>query len=151
MTGTEESELELLRKEVQTEHEMYLRALADFDNYRRRVDRERASAAQLGKRDILLSLVELLDGFDRALEHAGAASPFSEGVQALQRQLLKLIETQGVTPFVSIGEAFDPELHEAVGSEERGDREAGTITSEMRRGYRWGDQVLRPAGVRVAQ
>jgi len=151
MTGTGESELERLKKERQTEHEIYLRALADFDNYRRRVDRERAGAAQLGKREILLSLIELLDGFDRALEHYGAASTLAEGVQALHRQLLKLIESQGVTPFDSVGQAFDPELHEAVGSEERGEREAGTVTSELRRGYRWGDQVLRPAGVRVAQ
>ncbi|MCU1334871.1 MAG: Molecular chaperone GrpE (heat shock protein) [Bryobacterales bacterium] len=151
MTGTEETELERLRKELQNEHEMHLRALADFDNYRRRVDRDRASAAQFGKRDILLSLIELLDGFDRAMEHVDTASAVTEGFQALQRQLLNLLETQGVTPFNSVGESFDPALHEAIGSEERGERRPGTITAELRRGYRWGDQLLRPAGVRVAQ
>src|SRR5438552_4883848 len=118
--ATNESlEVERLRAEVDKEHEMYLRALADFDNYRRRVERERSSASRSGKRDIILSLLEVLDSFDRAFQHAKAApGPMLEGMQAIHRKLLALIEAQGVTPFSSVGDAFNPEFHEAIGSVE---------------------------------
>jgi molecular chaperone GrpE len=152
MAGAEASEIERLKEEVRREHEMYLRALADFDNYRRRVDRERASAARSGKREIILSLLELLDGFDRALHHMGdAPSSVSEGVQVIHRKLLGLLEEQGVAPFESVGEPFDPSLHEAIGSMQSDQYEPGVVADEIRRGYRWGDELLRPARVRVAQ
>jgi molecular chaperone GrpE len=151
-TGTETSELERLREELRVEHEMYLRALADFDNFRRRVERDRMNLAQSGKREILLSLLDLLDGFDRALSHAGKEpSQVFEGLQAIHRQLMNLLESQGVKPMETHGELFNPELHEAIGSVENKDVEAGTIVDEVQRGYRWGDELLRPARVRVAQ
>jgi molecular chaperone GrpE len=150
--GDAASEIERLKDELRREHEMYLRALADFDNYRRRVERERATAAQSGKREIILSLLETLDGFDRALQHmADSPSPVLEGLQAVHRKLLGLLEAQGVTPLDSLGETFDPELHEAVGSVQTEEYESGVVADELRRGYRWGDEVLRPARVRVAQ
>jgi Molecular chaperone GrpE (heat shock protein) len=145
-------EVERLKEDLRREHDMYLRALADFDNYRRRVERERASAARSGKRDIILSLLETLDSFDRALEHIGdAPSSVSKGVQAIHRKMLSLLEAQGVTPFKSEGEPFNPEMHEAIGSVETDEYESGTVANELQRGYRWGDEVLRPARVRVAQ
>ncbi|SRR5258706_13997749 len=151
-TGTEPSEVERLKNELNHEHDMYLRALADFDNYRRRVERDRVSAARRSQRDILLSLVELLDGFDRALLHMNdVPAPALEGIQAIHRQLMGLLEAQGVTPFTAEGEAFDPELHEAVGSERSDQHAPGTVIEDVRRGYRWGDELLRPARVRVAQ
>src|ERR1700680_2538684 len=151
-TRTEEPELERLKQELNREHDMYLRALADFDNYRRRVERDRTASAQRGKRDIALSLIELLDGFERVIEHLDeASSPASEGVRALYRQLRSTLDAQGVTPLDTIGETFDPELHEAVGAEQSGQHTPGTITNEVRRGYRWGGELLRPARVRVAQ
>ncbi len=151
-TGTEPSEVERLKNELNHEHDMYLRALADFDNYRRRVERDRVSAARRSQRDILLSLVELLDGFDRALLHMNdVPAPALEGIQAIHRQLMGLLEAQGVSPFTAEGEAFDPELHEAVGSERSDQHAPGTVIEDVRRGYRWGDELLRPARVRVAQ
>ncbi len=151
-TGTEPSEVDRLKSELDHEHQMYLRALADFDNYRRRVERDQASATRRSKRDILLSVVELLDSFDRALEQLADAPPsVANGMQAIHRQLLSMIEAQGVTPFETIGERFDPELHEAIGSDQAEKHDPGTVTEEVRRGYRWGDELLRPARVRVAQ
>src|SRR6266516_3779032 len=118
-TGDEPSEVERLKEEVRREHEMYLRALADFD---------------------------------RALEHMDDAPlPVSEGFHAIHRKLLGLLEAHGVIPLKSLGEAFNPELHEAIGSAQSGKCEPGTVIDEVRRGYRWGDEVLRPARVRVAQ
>jgi molecular chaperone GrpE len=146
------SETERLKEEVRREHEMYLRALADFDNYRRRVERERTSAARSGKRDLIVSLLDVIDNFDRALEHiSDAPSSIANGVQAIHRKLLGLLEAQGITPLESRGETFNPELHEAIGSVETDQYESGTVADEVQRGYRWGDEVLRPARVRVAE
>ena len=110
------------------------------------------SAARSGKREIILALLEVLDGFDRAVQQTSEApSSLSEGVQILHRKLLGLLEAQGVTPFKSVGEAFNPELHEAIGSVQSDKDESGIVVDEVQRGYRWGDEVLRPARVRVAQ
>jgi len=131
---------------------MYRRATADYVNHLRRIERERSTAARSGKRDIILSLLDVVDGFDRALQHLDDASPsLSEGLRALHRKLLGLLEAQGITPLQSLGETFNPELHDAIGSVQREDLESGTVADEMQRGYRWGDDVLRPARVRVAQ
>lgn len=149
---TEASEAGQLREEVRREHEMYLRALADFENYRRRVERELAGAAYRGRRDILLPLLEILDGFDRALEAVSDAPPsVAEGVQMMHRRLLRLLETQGVSPIESLGATFDPALHEAIGSVPSDTFARGSVAEEVQRGYRLGDDLLRPARVRVAQ
>ena len=152
VTRAELSDIERLKEELRHEHEMYLRALADFDNYRRRVKREQTRAARSGKREVLISLLEVLDGFDRAVRQISKEpSSVSEGLQAIHRKLLNLLEAQGVTPFQSLNEIFDPELHEAIGSVQSDKHESGTVIDDVQRGYRWGDEVLRPARVRVAQ
>ena len=151
MTGNGPAEIERLKEELAREHDMYLRALADYDNYRRRVERERSAAARSGKRELILQLLDVLDGFDRALQHIGdAPSSVSEGVQLLYRKLLSVLEAQGVTPMQSLGETFNPELHDAIGTVKSEDAEPGTVAEEMQRGYRWGNDLLRPARVRVA-
>ena len=151
-TADAPAEIEQLKQELAREHDMYLRALADFDNYRKRVERERAAAARGGKREIMRPLLEVVDNFDRALSHIGnAPSAISEGLRALHRQLLGLLEAQGVTPLQSVGETFNPELHDAIGSVESEEVEPGAVAEELQRGYRWGDEVLRPARVRVAR
>jgi molecular chaperone GrpE len=151
-TGEDSSEIERLKQELQREHEMYLRALADYDNYRRRTERERSQAARSGKRELILSLLDVLDGFDRALQHMSEApSSISEGVEALHRKFLSLLQAQGVTPMLTVGEVFNPEVHDAIGLVKSEDVEPGAVAEEVQRGYRWGDEVLRPARVRVAQ
>jgi molecular chaperone GrpE len=96
------SDIERLKEELRHEHEMYLRTLADFDNYRRRVEREQTSVARRGKREVLLSLLEVLDAFDRAFRQVrNEPASVSDGLQAIYRKLLNVLETQGVTPFQS--------------------------------------------------
>jgi len=161
MEGTEQdtrdrvedsSEIERLKEELNGEHERYLRLLADFDNYRRRSERERSRAARSGKREIILALLDVLDGYDRALQHMDDAPPsIAEGVEALHRKFLGLLQAQGVTPMLTLGEVFNPELHDAIGLMESEELEPGTVAEEVQRGYRWGDEVLRPARVRVVQ
>ena len=148
----EGAEYERLKAGLSREHELYLRTLADFDNYRRRAERERARSAHAGKRDLVLPLLEVLDDFDRALEHLGDAPEWmSSGFDAIYRRLNSIIRAQGIVPYESLGDRFDPARHEAVGLTENQDVEPGTVVAELNRGYCWGDEVLRPARVRVAQ
>jgi molecular chaperone GrpE len=147
----ERPEIERLKEQLRQEHEMYLRALADFENYRKRVESESRSSAQRGKREIILSLLELADGFELALQHVDdAPSSLSEGLKAIYRRLQNLLKRQGVMPIDSLGEKFDPRLHEAIDSLRSDKHEPGTVLEEIQRGYRLGDALLRPARVRVA-
>lgn len=141
-----------LEDELRREREMRLRVLADFDNYRKRIERDRADAAHSGKRDIILRLLDLADNFDRAFLHAGdAPASLVEGLQSIRRNLLGVLEAQGVTPFESLGEPFNPERHEAIGVVDSDVYQPGYVAEELQRGYRWGDSLLRPARVRVAK
>jgi len=148
----EQAEIERLQGEVSREHDLYLRTLADFENYRRRVERERESVAKRGKRELLLALLDLADNFERALAHVND-SPESvvAGLHTIQRRLASVLEGQGVTSFESVGQPFDPAVHEAIGVIQDDEQETGTVLDELSRGYYWGDEVLRPARVRVAQ
>jgi molecular chaperone GrpE len=146
------AENERLRDELQREHEIFLRSLADFDNYRKRIERERATAAHEGKRELVLSLLNVLDDFEYALKHIeDSPASVSAGLHAIQRRLARLVEEQGVTSFESVGHPFDPALHEAVVSEESEEELPGTVLDELSKGYLWGDRLLRPARVRVAR
>jgi molecular chaperone GrpE len=152
ITTAEPSEIGRLNEELRKEHERYLRTLADFENYRKRVERERAKVTQAGKREIILSMLEALDGLDRALLYLENAAPaLAEGVRAIHRKLLGQLEMHGVTAFESLGRTFDPAMHEAVGVVEGSQFPPGTVAEELQRGYRWDDELLRPARVRVAQ
>jgi molecular chaperone GrpE len=147
-----QAELARLRTELRREHDIYLRALADFDNYRARVDRERAKAANSGKRDLILPLLDVVDGFDRALAHGtNVPAAILKGFHAIHKNLLDLLQGHGVTPVISLGQPFDPAIHEAVGTVQGSEYPAGSVAGEVRRGYRFHDELLRPARVRVAQ
>jgi len=150
--AVETDERDRLNADVQREHDLYLRALADFENYRRRVERDRATALAAGKRDVIGSLLEVIDGFDRALPYLTEAPPaVAEGMRAVHRRLLDLLAAHSVTAVPSVGEPFDPAVHEALGTVESSEYPPGTVAEETQRGYRLGDDLLRPARVRVAQ
>jgi molecular chaperone GrpE len=150
--GAECIESERLKGELAREHDLYLRTLADFDNYRRRVERERAASAQAGKRELVLPLLEVMADFDRAFEHLVDAPEWvSSGFVAIYRRLNSILQAQDVVSFESLGDRFDPEKHEAMGVTESKDVDSGTVVAQLSRGYRWGNEVLRPARVRVAQ
>jgi molecular chaperone GrpE len=152
MAGVGQAEVARLKSELNQEHERHLRTLADFANYRRRVEQERESAAERGKRDLLLSLLDLADDFERALAHMkGSPESVAKGLQALQRRLAGVLNRYGVMPFESVGQPFDPALHEAMGTVQNDQYAVGSVFDEVSRGYYWGDEVLRPARVRVVQ
>ena len=141
-----------LKQQLQAEQEKHLRTLADFVNYRRRTEREYADAAEVGKHELILALLEVMDNFELALRHLeDATEPISSGVQAIYRQFLALLEKHSVIPFDSLGEHFDPDSHEAIAVVESERYESGAVIEELRRGYRWGGILLRPAQVFVAK
>jgi molecular chaperone GrpE len=145
-------ENEHLKDELRREHEIFLRSLADFDNYRKRIERERANAADESKREMILSLLNVMDDFEHALEHIeDSPASVTAGLRAIQRRMFRLVEEQGVIPFESVGHPFDPALHEAVVSEESHEEEPGTVLDELSKGYLWEGKLLRPARVRVAR
>jgi molecular chaperone GrpE len=140
------------RAELRQEQERYLRLRADFENYRRRVERDRDAAARLGKRDLLMALVDLADGFDRALAHIDdSPDSVAAGLRGMQRRLGSLLEAEGVRSFESVGQRFDPTRHEAVATVRDGGDAPGTVVDEAGHGYMWNDELLRPARVRVAE
>jgi molecular chaperone GrpE len=146
------AEVKSLLEELERERALRIRALADFDNYRKRVERDRASAALSGKRAVILSLLEVMDDFDRALEHAGQATDaVVAGLRAIHKRMADVIRAEGVTPIETVGRQFDPTMHEAVGVIEAGNGKPGTVLDEVSPGYIWNGEVLRPARVHVAK
>lgn len=145
-------EAERLREELAVERERCLRVLADFDNYRRRVRQEHADAEQAGKRGLLLALLDVMDDFDRALHYVGEApDPIADGLRLIHQRLDGVLQANGVTPFESQGEPFDPAVHEALSVVESDRHESGTVYEENRRGYFWNGKLLRPARVIVVR
>jgi molecular chaperone GrpE len=147
-----------LRREKDALQDRLLRTAAEFDNYRKRVEREREAAERSGKRAIILSLLDMMDDFERALEHVDQSpDAVVEGLRAIHKRLADTLKAQGITPIESVGRQFDPMMHEAVGAIEAGAKEAGialepgAVTDETRRGYLWDGDVLRPARVLVAK
>ena len=147
-----QAEIERLQQELSRAHDLHLRALADFDNYRKRVQRERDSAAQAGKRQLVLALLDMMDDFERALAYANTApESILAGARVIHQRLTDLLQAQGVVPYSSTGQPFDPALHEAVDAIKTDQATSGVVLDELSRGYRWDDTILRPARVRVAQ
>lgn len=148
----DEIEIKRLREELSSERDARLRLAAEFDNYRRRTRQESAQAAEAGKRELLERLVSLADDLDLALANAdGSPGAVAEGLRLIHKRFHTLLEADGVVPFESKGERFDPERHEAFDVVSGAENEPETVHTEMRRGYFWKDKLLRPALVVIAQ
>ena len=147
-----QAEIERLTQELNREHDRHLRARADFDNYRKRMQREWDSASQAGKRQLVLALLDVMDDFERAFAYASTApESLLAGTRVIHQRLTDLLQAQGIVPYKSVGEPFDAARHEAVEAIKTDRAQSGVVLDELSHGYRWGDEVLRPARVRVAQ
>jgi molecular chaperone GrpE len=130
-----------------------LRLAAEFENYRKRIDRERRDQADAAVANAIEDLLPIIDNFERALQApVGAdADAYRKGVELIYQQMIDLLRKRGVTPIESVGTPFDPNIHQAVAHEVSSDHQDGTVMEEFRRGYRLGDRLLRPAMVKVAK
>jgi len=142
-------ELEQARREAAENRELYLRALADKENARKRLERLYEERLAESKRTLLRRIIAVADNLERALAHQEAREGLIEGIRLTYRQLQDLLRTEGVEPIQALGQPFDPAEHEAVEVVE-GPEPPGTVVGEELRGYKQGEYLLRPAYVRVA-
>jgi molecular chaperone GrpE len=129
------------------------RMAADFANYRKRNEAERADFAKFAKADLITKLLDVLDGYDRALASVPddvKGQPWVEGMWLLERKLRQILEAEGLVPEDALGKPFDPYIHEAIAHVES-DQPEGTVTQEHQKAYRLHDRVIRPALVSVAK
>jgi molecular chaperone GrpE len=146
-----EAEIQMLREELMNERDRNLRTLADFKNYRRRIELDGNKVAQEGKRRMMLALLDIIDDLEKAFQSASdLESPFVKGVQNIRQKILSLLETHDVFPFETVGKSFNHDMHEAVAMTPHDGTDPGIVIDEFRRGYLWQDELLRPAQVRVA-
>jgi molecular chaperone GrpE len=147
------SDVELLRAEAALNLDRYQRAVADMANYRRRKEQETMRLGKQTRRIVLQQFLPILDDFERALaavDAEAAGREWIDGFRLIERKLWAVLESEGVRPMDAIGEPFDPSFHDAVEVED-GITNADTVVGEHRRGYFIGDEVLRPAMVKVGR
>ena len=143
------AELESARAEAQENFGKYQRALADFQNYKRRTEEERANSARLANLSFVLNILPIVDDLERAfasLDVKLAGLQWVEGIRQVQRKFENALQASGVTEIPAEGEDFDPNVHEAIG-EDIG--EEGKVVRVLQKGYKMGDRVIRPAMVMV--
>jgi molecular chaperone GrpE len=142
-----------LTRERDDYYDRLLRKTAEFDNYRKRIDRERREQADAAASDLIQDILLLVDDFDRALQVDAASQPdaYQRGIELIHKQLLDLLRKRGVTPIDALGADFDPHVHQAVAHEASPGHRDGEVIEEFRRGYKLRDRLLRPAMVKVAK
>ncbi len=147
------AKIEQLEADAQEGVARYLRLAADFDNFKKRMRQEQAETLQHANADLIGKLLPVVDNFHRVLESApvDVDDAWLKGIQLTLQQLDELLAAQGVSAIEAIGTPFDPSLHEAIGHEESDDHPEDTVVTEVRKGYRLHDRVVRPALVRVAR
>ena len=146
-------QLAVLQRERDEYHDRWLRKSAEFDNYRRRVERERREQADQAVLDLLQELLLVIDDFDLALTVEPEEEPtaYRKGIELIAAKLHDLLKKYGVRPIEALGADFDPNLHQAVVHESAPGHREGEVIDELRRGYMIGDRLLRPAMVKVAK
>jgi len=145
---------EEIQKQRDEYYDLLLRKTAEFDNYRKRVERDRQTLVESAAADLIEELLPLVDDLERALaaEAAGpGADPYRQGVELIHRQLLEVLRKRGVRAIEAVGAPFDPHYHQAVVHEPAAGAREGEVIEEFRRGYMLGDRLLRPSMVKVAK
>jgi molecular chaperone GrpE len=152
VAAPEGSELAELQRERDDYKDRWLRKGAEFDNYRKRVERERREQADQAVVDLLQELLLVVDDFDRALTVGGdEGGAYRKGVELIHGKLHDLLRKQGVTAMDVLGADFDPNVHMAVMHEESPEHREGEVIGELQKGYLLHDRLLRPAMVKVAK
>jgi molecular chaperone GrpE len=147
------AETEELKSETASLKDQLLRKQAEFENYRRRTERERGDIYKRGKKEVLIEMLSVLDNFERAMTsvaNAAEEDALKLGFELIYKQFKDILTRMGIEPVESVGQFFDPHVHEAVTIEQTSEHEANTVIEEFQKGYKLGDQLLRPAQVKVA-
>ena len=131
-------------------HDRYLRAQAEFQNLRRRVEKERVEFHEYAAMEVVRGLLPILDDFERALKTEHVNSDYAKGMEMIYQRFSEALKKTGLEPIESVGQTFDPHVHEAVERVETGEAPDGAVLDEHRRGYNFKGRLLRPAWVKVA-
>lgn len=145
-------QMQRLTDERDQAKDQVMRTMADFQNFRKRTQQEAALLRKFAAENVVTQLLPVLDNFERTISHLESGTSLEVmmgGMKAVHRQLLTVLEGQGVSKIDSIGQVFDPELHEALAVGESSDQPANTVIQELEPGYRMADKVIRPARVKV--
>lgn len=148
-----ETKIAELESELAQAKDRRLRLAADFDNFKKRTRQEQLETMQHASAELIARLLPALDDLHKALDHKpkGVDAGWVKGLELSVRKLDEALSAHGLEPIEAVGARFDPKLHEAIGSEESAEHPEDTVTSELRRGYRIRDRVVRPALVKVAR
>ncbi len=152
-TSDEDNVVAELQRQADDNHSRYLRAQADFDNFRRRTLKEKEELTQYASLKVIGQLLPVLDNFQRALQTGGEGAEsgsFAKGVDMIYRQLSQVLEAEGLTQMETVGQPFDPELHQAIMQVASEDYEEGIVVEVIQPGYKLKDKVIRPAMVKVS-
>jgi len=147
------SEIADLQRERDDYKDRWLRKTAEFDNYRKRIERERREQSDQAVTDLLLEVLLVVDDFDRALtvDAGEGGEAYRKGVELIHGKLNDILRKYGVRPINALGTDFDPNVHQAVLHEVSPDHREGEVIGELRKGYTVNDRLLRPAMVKVAK
>lgn len=149
-----QSQVDALTRDKAALYDQLLRRAAEFENFRRRIERERSDAYQRARVEVLVEFLPVVDNFERALSSlensGGDAEALRHGVELIHKQFKDALTKFGLEPVQAIGQTFDPHLHEAVTIEPTDKHKENTVIEEFQRGYKIGDKLLRPAKVKVA-
>lgn len=153
MADQGQDELARLKTEVEETQQRFVRAQADFDNFRRRTQKEKEELAKYASMKLVTELVPVIDNFERAMAtvpEGTESESFSKGIQMIFRQLETVLNNEGLTAMDTVGQPFNPEFHQAIMQVESDEYEEGTVVEEVQKGYMLKDKVLRPAMVKVS-
>lgn len=153
LNESEQSVEEDLKEEPESEDARYMRLAADFQNFKRRVQKEKNDIYSYANEKIALDIIEVMDNFERALQHAedSDGSKFFEGVELIYKQLKGALDKNNILEIESDGATFDPNFHNAVMMEKNDDVESNTVIRTMQKGYTLNGKVIRPSMVTVSQ
>jgi molecular chaperone GrpE len=151
--SAEDTRLQELSSRLREMEDRYLRLRADFENFRKRTAQQELETRQYTATEVAARLLPVLDDAERALTHVpeGIDESWLRGIRLTVRKLHDVLSSLGVEPIEAVGAPFDPGQHEAIGSDESAEQPEGTVLSELRRGYRLQDRVVRPSLVKVAR
>ena len=127
----------------------YLRLMADFQNYKKRVEKEKKDLYSYANEKLVTELLAVLDNFERALAHEDTGDGFKEGMEMIFKQLMDVLEKSGLAEIAALGEDFDPNFHNAVMTEETEEYESGKVSGVLQKGYTLNGKVIRPSMVKV--
>ena len=144
-------EIEELKKEIENYKDKNVRLLAEFDNFKKRSVNERKKLTKYAGESFIKCLIPIIDDLSRTIDSTDEESPLLDGIKLVKSKMEKLLEDYGVKSFESVGNSFDPELHEALMSEESENEKEGIVLREFEKGYKYHDKILRHSKVVVSK